>query len=209
MAKGIRVTVEGAPSLNGVEVDDGRTHVYVVLNKKLSLVVEENGQTIELFARHIEITFAADLDPNGQNPIFHDSTLSDDSGIVFGLNESDETLSADSHFTDIQAPVTDQADSADELVTNVEAPLSDATSNTDNEMGFGFQHSDAESATDSAEVDVEALASDLAESVDQVHTNVESGISDTAQSSDSGVGYIQDYIDDYFEPDYIGREFSF
>ncbi|HCP78938.1 MAG: hypothetical protein CML16_03030 [Pusillimonas sp.] len=186
MAKGFHI---------GVEVVNPKAHV--------------SGPFFDLSTQSIDIQIGVTLDANGENPIVADLVVSSDSQFVFGLAYTDESLSSDSHFTDVQTPIADQADSADAVVTNVDAPLSDATSNTDSEMGFGFQHSDAESATDLAAVDVETSASDLAESVDQAHTNVESAASDTTQSSDSGVGYIQDYIDDYFEPDYIGREFSF
>lgn len=168
-----------------------------------------SGAFFDLATQRVSVLVVMTLDPNGSNPIVYDVALSDDTGIIFGFSYFDESLSSDSHFTDIEAPFTDQADSADPVTADIEAPLSDLTDSTDNELGFGFHHSDTGQATDLASVDIDTSTNDVAQAADQAQADVEFSASDTAQSSDSGVAYIQNYIDDYFEPDYIGQEFTF
>ncbi|MDS1141714.1 hypothetical protein RE432_14830 [Pusillimonas sp. SM2304] len=169
--------------------------------------VSTSAELIDVATQWIAIRVFASVDAKGSNVFLEDVAAAVDAlAMAFALE--DRAASMDTVIAHIESSLLDATASDDLVTSDLDKSLFDRSSSSD-ALAYQVAWGDFVQSMDLITANLTKALADVAASSDSLDIQRASVLSDESAAADSGVAYIQNYIADYFEPEYIGDKFTF
>jgi hypothetical protein len=186
---------------------DGKKEGMRIETERVILRADVRAEIMQLVADWVAMQVSASLDPDGTSRLLADRAGAADF-LAWGLTQQDRSAAQDMLLAHLQATLADSSASADRLLGHLLRQMTDRAASAD-ALQFGQTQADVARGADVLLARMATGAADAAAAVDDLVSALMRPLADASVARDPGSGYLQTYVNDYVEPDYVGDAFTF